>query len=140
MGCSWSLYYAQCAVEESVRIALHGMPFTLLGNSREGVELTTERLAVFVYVDNVGVMSTSERDSNLLMDRIVHTLEERQLRTHEQCPASTAAEALGLEVDGVKLQVRTSSKRYTRLLHGLQWALRRKTLSGDQLRMLLGHI
>eukprot|EP00971_Amphidinium_carterae_P335507 6471406-Amphidinium_carterae.1 len=94
MGCSWSLYYAQAAVEESVRIALRGLPFTLLGNARQGMQISDDHPAVFVYVDNVGVMAVSEGSANAMMDRIVDTLERQQLKTHERCLASRDTEAL----------------------------------------------
>eukprot|EP00971_Amphidinium_carterae_P346027 6487276-Amphidinium_carterae.2 len=67
MGCSWSLYYAQAAVEESVRVALRGIDFTMLGNSRERVAISHAQPAAFVYVDNVGVMSVSQYSANPML-------------------------------------------------------------------------
>jgi len=138
MGWTWSLYFAQTINQRLVADSLRDVP--ALGSDQAGIVLSeSNRLAFYVYVDNVGVVGVNEKEVNEAMAGCVLALEDSGLKCHPATMASTRVEVLGIEFNSELGCFRPTSKRYWRLRALLKWALRRRTLCGKQLEVILGH-
>ena len=61
------------------------------------------------------------------------------LKCHEIEEATTAVDILGMELCGQRTRVCCSAKRWWRIWETLGWTLKRRTLSGRQADVLVGH-
>eukprot|EP00959_Pyramimonas_sp_CCMP1952_P437151 9152769-Pyramimonas_sp.AAC.1 len=61
------------------------------------------------------------------------------LPLHEVEEGKHVVEALGLELDGIKLRCRLASSKRWRLVQGTRALLRRRLVAGREVEKLIGH-
>ena len=147
MGFTWSLYFCQVLNETlagSVPRLLHSEIIRDRGAatafSLEGARCpnNSEEVRHYVYVDNLGIVSPHEaivRDSLQEMDK---EFASRGLLLH---PGEVGSEvkALGVELDGMSLCARITSKRFHKVRQAIRGALKRRRISGRILEAIVGH-
>ena len=147
MGFTWSLYFCQVLNEtlaDSVPRLLHSEIIRDRGAatafSLEGARCpnNSEEVRRYVYVDNLGIVSPHEaivRDSLQGMDK---EFSSRGLLLH---PGEVGSEvkALGVELDGMSLCARITSKRFHKVRQAIRGALKRRRISGRILEVIVGH-
>ena len=94
----------------------------------------------YMYVDNLGVIGTDAKKVQDSKDAAALHLDSYGLTTHEHTDACKQFDSLGISLNGEKLLASMSNARLWKVDALLQWALQRKTLSGDQLEIIVGHI
>ena len=123
MGCSWSLYFAQSVTETiASRAALEGLsPLhdktrDLFLGRREGVQ------AYCVCVDKPGVIANTQQESF-----------PPQIRSE----LSQKVKSFGVELDGLSLCCRVSSKRFWSLRRALDEVVWCRTINGRALEIVI---
>ena len=96
--------------------------------------------AVYVYVDNLGVLGSpvgAVRDS---IDRVTKVFDEAGLITHEREIATGPSLALGALLGPKKLRTSISPQRLWKVRGALVWALRCRALAGRTWEVIVGHL
>ena len=95
------------ALHDSTLMSDRG-PAAVLRKPREGAA----PIAHFVYGDNLGIISTCADRAAEALSQTTHLFDESGLQTHEQSLTNEQSEALGVCLDGRRLETRVSTKRY----------------------------
>ena len=158
MGCSWSLYFAQAVSEhlmsqvpllrDSEILRDRGPPLivqptrgTDIANDghTEEARVHTEAARHYVYVDNLGVLSTSKEIVSDALSQIKGIFEARGLSLHPGEVQSDTIDALGCRLSGTRRNATLKPTRFWRLRQGLRYLLGMKYVSGRVVEVVLGH-
>lgn len=142
MGFSWSLFFAQ-RINEVVMRRVSSLSSSTLIHDRGGPAVfgdhLPDELKHFVYVDNLGVMSTDRQAVSGALDDLVGKFTQEKLLLHPGEIQHECIKALGVQLDGQNLFSSLSPDRYHRVRQGLRCLLRRGRCSGRVLEILIGH-
>ncbi|CAK0797401.1 unnamed protein product, partial [Prorocentrum cordatum] len=149
MGFTWSLYLAQAANEDRVRRSpslCKAMPAgrqqPLIQDQAEAFVLCAASRGVggaYVHVDNLGAVSDDADLSERMVSEWSDFFEPVGLALHKSESHGGAGEALGTELDGVRLRSGITSSRFWKLERGLTGLLARGRCSGQALEKVIGH-
>ena len=141
MGCSWSLYFAQSVTETIASRApalnglssLHDKAKDLVLGRHVGAQ------AYYVHVDNSGVITKTEQVTDIVLEQWKKLFTENGLSLHKS-ELSQKIKSSGVELDGLSLCCRVSSKRILTLRQALDEILRRRKITRCALEIAVGHI
>ncbi|CAK0818925.1 unnamed protein product, partial [Prorocentrum cordatum] len=139
MGFSWAMRWTQQAHRELLRRAgLGGVESELVGRQ---VPPATSAAHVprIVYVDNEVFVSSRPGASADARRQAAKEMSSIGLPLHEVEEGKHVVEALGLELDGIKLRRRLASSKRWRLVQGTRALLRRRLVAGREVEKLIGH-
>ena len=137
-GFSWSLYFAQRA-NEFIAGGVDPLADARLANDRGGPVVLKVGRSFYVYVDNLGVISTDEARVQAAMQSLEDTFNGMSLQLHKSEVSEGEAEALGCILEGRQMRSRCHSKRLWRIHHALKALLARGSCSGRALEIIIGH-
>ena len=143
-GFSWSLYFAQRA-NEAVCRSMSSLHKANLVNDRGGPLVMKVGVAVedkphfYVYVDNLGVVGSSEPAVQSIMKEMQTTFNGLGLELHASEISSGYVESLGCVVEGKVMRSRVNPKRMWKVHQGIVGLLRRGKSSGRALEVVIGH-
>ena len=112
---------------------LHDKSRDLFLGRREGVQ------AYYEYVDNLGVIADTRQEAEIVLKQWRDLFTENGLTLHKS-EVSQKIKSLGVELDGLSLCCRVSSKRFRTLRRALDEVLRRRKITGRALEIVIGHI
>ena len=142
MGFTWSLFFAQKISEHQISLA-PGMNESQLFNDGTGplVIDPSKPLAIshWVCVDNLGLICLSEEVLKQRLFGVVSHFNSVGLTMHETQAGSASMVALGCRLDCVGHKTQLTVERRMKLAKALRAVLRRKTVSGIVLEVVLGH-
>ena len=84
---------------------LHDKPKDLVSGQRVGAE------AYYGYVDTLGVIVKTQQEADIVLEQWKHLFTENGLTLHKS-EMSQKVKSLGVELDGLSLCFRVSSKRF----------------------------
>ena len=137
MGFNWSFYLIQAMHERATLRAMGSGRDALVLDGHPPPSLDHGCLAM-PYCDNVHTIATDASVCQERCDSICNELRTMGFQLHEEMPADTRVSTLGGEIDGVKGQVRCSSKRMWRLILAFTHITKVK-VSSKTVQKLLGH-
>ena len=142
MGWSWALWLANEAVAHQCAVGGSLGPERFIRDKHTVPKVTRESPAVGVYVDNVNVIGLGTSSVGSLMHSIAGRFEALGIPFEVTGAAgSTVIESLGLEFDFREgCRVRNTRRRTWRLWLATRALVRRQRLSGELMRVWLGHV
>ena len=142
MGWSWALYLAQDIVCNQCLIAMNGGEHQLIRDKHIAPDLKPGQCPVGVYVDNVHTFGASMGEASSCMHKIAQRFSELGIPFEvDGVEGSERIDTLCLTfhfADGVR--VTAKAERAWRLWSATRAILRRRRVSGDVLRVWLGHV
>ncbi|CAE7664021.1 unnamed protein product, partial [Symbiodinium necroappetens] len=105
----------------------------------EEARVHTEAPRHYVYVDNLGVLSTSKEIVSDALSQIKGIFEARGLSLHPGEVQSDTIDALGCRLSGTRRNATLKPTRFWRLRQGLRYLLGMKYVSGRVVEVVLGH-
>ena len=158
MGCSWSLYFAQNvserlmgeveALQGGSLVQDRGPPLSIHvpepgPDDGEGGKcsrpLPQGDPRHYVYVDNLGVLSTDRSLVQQALVEITAQFEGCDLRLHPGEVHDDPIDALGCRLSGTSRRASLKPLRLLRVRLAIRHALRQRTLSGRVVEVLVGH-
>ena len=149
MGCSWSLYFAQSA-NENLIATIPRLAHSRLVNDRSDpvviqANLEENQAGVsgdyhYVYVDNLGLMSTDRRYVSESLKEVENTFNARGLLLHPGEVMFGQAEALGCRLDMQARSTQVKPDRALRIRKALDGLLTRGRSTGRLLEVVIGHL
>ena len=154
MGCSWSLFFAQAVSEhlmsdvpllaQSALLRDRGPPLVIRSCGQDNAcgkktELPAGDPRHYVYVDNLGVLSTSQELVKGALDEIKSKFEARGLVLHPGEIECEHIDALGCRLSGTKRRASLKPARLWRLRQGIRYLLNLRSVSGRVVEVVLGH-
>ena len=144
MGFTWSLFFAQRISEKlmsEVSILKNSFLAFDRGESMQFDTTSKEKASIhhYVYVDNLGILSTDEIQVEEGLREVKDKFESRNLQLHPGEVRSGAMKALGCELRGDLMASRITIERYHKLRQAITGVLRRKRVSGRLLEVVVGH-
>ena len=142
MGCSWSLYFAQRISERlmsSIPSLSRSCPMSDRGELVVFVDGDQAQVRHYTYVDNLGIISTSEDIVRQGLVELEETFTKQGLLLHPGEIQSSRVKALRVNLDGSKLCTRLTPERFHRVRQGIRGLLRRRRVSGRTVEIVLGH-
>ena len=100
----------------------------MIQGKHPSIQVSRDRAAGAVYVDNFAVVSTSKSQCNDLLSRCTKALEKNGLVVHEVTDASSSCEFVGMELRDNRISVKRS--RLWKLKYALECLLARGKCSG----------
>ncbi len=143
MGWSWALYFAQEIICEQCIKACEETPDRLIRDKHPPPKVEPEHPALGIYVDNVHAFGGTSQDSELAMRKIQEHFSSLGIPFDvDSVSGDATVDTLGMTFDfsGGKVVVRAKRDRTWRLWGAIRAVLRRRRISGDCLRVLIGHI
>lgn len=140
-GWTWALHFCMMAVEWGVgkrlkdpsRQVREGLPAARLGREPMGA----------VYVDNLSVFGLEEEEEEEKVhprfDQAVLALEEVGFMLHEVQRGEKESATVGIVIRSDTMSLRHKPARAWRLYEAARELLKRKRLSGDLVRVIIGH-
>ena len=92
-----------------------------------------------IYLDNEGFLGEDHLEVDATLARAKKGLHDAGLPTHEEAAASLDHTFLGTRIDGASGVIQPSSTRFWRIRYATRALLFRKTVSGSEIEILLGH-
>ena len=142
MGFTWSLFFAQRISEHQISKA-PGMDCSTLFNDGTGplVIDPSKPLAVshWVYVDNLGLICLGEDLLKQRLSGVVDHFNGIGLTMHETESGLAEMPTLGCKLDCVNHKTKLTVERRVKLTKAIRAVLRRRTVSGIVLEVVLGH-
>lgn len=142
MGFSWAFHLAHEVHCHLARRSIPGVPHLrdrraapVLGRGK-GKSVT----GVLIYADNANHFGVEERAVAEDQRRLMETLHDHNLDTHDITSPSTLAESLGVRINGLSGEVQATPHRDWRLHRALPFLSKRPVISGEQLQVILGHV
>ena len=125
------------AFSGATRLFDRGPPavFDLSGKVAE----TTSK-AFYVYVDNIGLITTKTADARADLASVASAFTAQGLLTHEEETTTGETKALGTRLDLRRLEASLTPKRVWKVMLGVRAALRAGRLSGRVVEILVGHL
>ena len=155
MGCSWSMFFAQAVSEHLMGEISHLAQSALLRDREPPLvirshiqdakeyekdsELPAGDPRHYVYVDNLGVLSTSKAVVTEALGEIKNTFEARGLSLHPGEVECDDIDALGCRLSGTKRRACLKPARFWRLRQGIRYLLGLRSVSGRVVEVILGH-
>ena len=93
----------------------------------------------WVYVDNLGLICLSETELRGRLENVVEHFNSKGLSMHETESGLSEFTTLGCRLDCVKHKTKLTVARRVKVTKAIRAALRRRTLSGIVVEVLLGH-
>lgn len=141
MGWTWSL-----ALAESANLGLHESVPRLVGSQRafdRGHPMvfggSENQRWHYVYVDNLGLISTEEECSREDMAAARVGFEDQRLLLHDSESGRGTFDVLGSTLDCSRQRTLIGDPRYWKVRDSLRHALRLGALSGQEVEVLIGH-
>eukprot|EP00438_Fugacium_kawagutii_P020949 Skav211840 [mRNA] locus=scaffold305:781368:784860:+ [translate_table: standard] len=142
MGWAWALYLAQDIVCHQSLLAINGHAGQLVQDKRKAPSLVPGQGAVGVYVDNVHTFGGSGGEASDMMNKIADRFSSLGIPFEvDGVEGASTVTTLGLTFhfkDGVR--VTAKAERAWRLWAATRALVRRRRISGDVLRIWLGHV
>ena len=142
MGFSWSLYFAQ-RISEELMDQVPGLSQSVRMHDRGGPAVfdSSDPQAVkhFVYVDNLGVMSSDRQVVSRELDELTKQFTGKDLLLPPGEIQHEHIKALGVQLDGKSLKSSLTSDRFHRVRQGIRGLLRRGRCTGKVLEIVVGH-
>ncbi len=143
MGFTWSLFFAQ-KINERMMSQVTTLKHSSLASDRSEAMVFAEegekaKVHHYVYVDNLGIMSTDEHTVDESLKEVQEVFEKEQLILHPGVVHSQSVKALGCNLCGELLASRVTPERFHRLHQALAAILNRKKVSGRILEVVIGH-
>ncbi|CAE8627459.1 unnamed protein product, partial [Polarella glacialis] len=137
-GWSWALHFCQAAVRhkmalglgDEVRLVEEGLPAPSMLHGPIGS----------VYVDNLAVLGHVAEEVKDTFARVKDELVAVGFSLHELSEGEALIQNVGLVIDKVGQKLRHKNVRAWRLYLGLKYLLTLKKITGEVLRVFLGHI
>lgn len=143
MGWSWALYFAQEIISEQCRLACGAGPDELIKDKMKAPRIRPGKAPIGVYVDNVHTFGGTSHDASSRMTLIQRHFEHLGIPFDvDDVSGEATVDTLGLTFhfgdDGVT--VRAKRERAWKLWLTTRALLRRRRISGEMLRVWIGHI
>ncbi len=138
MGFSHAFLWAHEAHCEIVRRSLPGVP--LLLDRRPPPHFPSTPAAVMVYADNANHIGVDCEDVDVNRGRLSKLTNALGLSTHDVVAAGTTRVSLGTKYDGCLGRLDATPERDARLDQSLEALIQGYSVSGDDLRRVLGHV
>ena len=136
MGFSWAMWAAQAAHEEVVARAQID---TRMVRDRSDLFSLDDGPVSAVYVDNYACFALSQKEATANRDKVLRVAEGMGFICHEFFEGSDF-EFLGHCFRGEGQVIQLTNRRFWKLTMCLDGVLRRGRCTGDQLRIILGHL
>ena len=142
MGWSWALWLAQDIVCHQSLLALGLSSDSLIRDRCPAPQVKPESPAVGIYVDNVHVFAAAVQEARDAMDKIQNHFSELGIPFEtDHVAGKPSMDTLGLTFEfGKEVRVRARSDRVWKLWGATRALIRRRRISGDVLRVWLGHV
>ena len=149
MGCSWSLYFAQKVNEtllQQSKILSTSRPVNdrsdplVIRVRPSGDYLTATCDRHYVYVDNLGIISTDEQKVESALTEVTSLFEGQNLLLHTGEIKAEEVSTLGCRLDGVRHCTGLKRSRFHNVRQALKGILHRGTCTGRLLENLVGHL
>ena len=124
----------------SARLTDKGLPTMFGTTSGHSKNSPNTEVGHFVYVDNLGVLSTDSALVETALREVTLCFDSAGLLTHEHDLRSEEAFALGCWLDGAAGMTRLTLERFWKVRRGLDFALSLRRLPGRVWRIILGHL
>ena len=142
MGWSWALWLANEIVCHQCLLASEGMESELVRDKRPSPSILPDKPPIGVYVDNVHTFGGRRQDAQSRMRKIAEHFEKLGIPFEvDNVSHQPSVDSLGLTFffDG-GVRVRAKKDRSWRLWAATKAILRRRRVSGEVLRVWLGHV
>ena len=93
----------------------------------------------YVYVDNIGVLSTSRSRAEEVMGKLTTTFDYAGLLTHSVSVSDSLVISLGIVLDCERRRSALGPRRFRKLRRGMDVILKAKTVTGSTLEVVIGH-
>jgi hypothetical protein len=142
MGWSWALYFAQEIISHQCLLAVDQPEKVLIRDKHPAPAVRPNTPVLGVYVDNVHSFGGKQGEAAECMDRVAHRFSELGIPfTVDHTDGQPTVDTLGLTFSfGSRVTVRAKQSRAWRLWGATRALLRRRRISGDILRVWLGHV
>eukprot|EP00438_Fugacium_kawagutii_P008464 Skav230206 [mRNA] locus=scaffold2443:266117:270539:+ [translate_table: standard] len=142
MGWAWALFMAQEIISYQCLVALEGSQEQLIRDKMVAPRLRPDCNPVGVYVDNVHIFSGISGEANASMEKVKQHFSNLGIPFEvDHVDGATSFNSLGLSFSfGSEVRVRATSQRTWRLWAATRCLLRRRRISGESMRLWLGHI
>jgi len=138
MGFSWAFHLAH---EAHRSVALRADPAMLIVEDRAPVpSLRGGRPAALLYADNANHLGVDRERVDAQREAVSREVNAAGLDTHETVEATNLGESLGVRVDGLAGHTGPTIEKDSRLDAVLEGLERRPWVSGEQLRVVVGHM
>ena len=138
MGFSWAFHLAH---EAHRSVALRADPAMLIVEDRAPVpSLRGGRPAALLYADNANHLGVDRERVDAQREAVSREVNAAGLDTHETVEATNLGESLGVRVDGLAGHTGPTIEKDSRLDAVLEGLERRPRISGEQLRVVVGHM
>ena len=142
MGFSWSLFFAQ-RISEALMDQVPGLSHSTRIHDRGGPAvfdaLQSHEIKHFVYVDNLGVMSSDRQAVSQELGELTDKFTDKKLLLHPGEIQHEHIKALGVQMDGKLLKSTLTPDRFHRVRQGVRGLLRRGRCTGKVLEIVIGH-
>ena len=139
MGFSWAMRWTQQAHRELLRRAGLGGIDSELVDRQLAPSPSATPVPRIVYVDNEVFVSSQPGASSSARVQAAKKMAAVGLPMHEVEGGKNVVEALGLELDGIKLRGRLAASKGWRLVQGTRALLRLRLVAGREVEKLIGH-
>lgn len=143
MGFTWSLYFAQQINERMMSRVPHLVSSHLVTDRGEAIVFNKEdndkKLHHYVYVDNLGILSTCHDSVEEGLKQVQEIFHADQLILHLGAVHSSSVRALGCDLHGELMASTVTPERYHKVHQAIQGLLQRKKVSGRILEVVVGH-
>ncbi|CAK0819174.1 unnamed protein product, partial [Prorocentrum cordatum] len=139
MGFAWAMRWTQQAHRELLRRGGLGGIESELVDRQIAPSVDSPQVPRVVYVDNEIFVSSRPGATRGARRQAAKVMTEAGLPLHEVEESKTVVEALGLELDGLKLRARLARAKRWRLGLGTQALLRRRRVAGREVEQMIGH-
>ena len=143
MGWSWALYFAQEIISEQCRIACGAGSDELIKDKSVAPPILPGKAPIGVYVDNVHTFGGTSRDASHRMTLIQQHFRDLGIPFDvDEVSGQPTVDTLGLTFNfgGDSVTVRAKKERAWKLWLATKSLLRRRRISGEMLRVWIGHI
>ena len=142
MGWSWALWIAQEVISHQCLVAVNGNSSELVKDKHPAPPILPGAAPLGIYVDNVHCFGGRRQDAESRMSLVAQHFESLGIPFEvDERDTGTCLETLGLSFSfGSHVRVRAKPQRAWRLWLATRALLRRRRVSGEALRVWLGHV
>eukprot|EP00438_Fugacium_kawagutii_P016242 Skav225368 [mRNA] locus=scaffold476:95907:101244:- [translate_table: standard] len=142
MGWSWALFMAQEIISHQCLIALGGSQHQLIRDKSKAPQVQPDCNPVGVYVDNVHIFGGVRGEASAAMSKVEQHFTSLGIPfTTDHVDGTSTFSSLGLSFSfGNEVHVRATPQRAWRLWAATRCLLRRRRISGESMRLWLGHV
>ena len=138
MGWSWSLWFCQSIIEEVGRCSGHS-DNNMVADRKSHTQLTCNSVLHAKYVDNFISFGHDPNTVGLANQSIVTSLNDLNLKVHEEFDVTTNTTFCGIDFDGNKRTMAVSHSRIWKIRFAIEYILSCDEISGGSLEHIIGH-